>query len=202
MAVPESYHPDPQTVDLIYAEMHSAMFRAIVDPITVEVDSTRTEPRGQMQDNEIILSPSIGSPTEALKVFTHEMGHVIDIYKLMPTTLRADPSDGFYRLSWIDYHTKKPDMKITDFVSGYALTNQYEDFAETFAFYIFHNSVFQSRAAGSNTLQAKYDFIHSTVFGGRDTFVGTDFSSDTVPSYLWDTTKIDINLKKYLYYIH
>jgi len=87
-----------------------------------------------------------------------------------------------------------------DFVSGYAATNQYEDFAESFVFYIFHNATFADRALRSESIRQKYLFFANTVFA-RGYFQGTDFSIGRVPSYVWDTTKIAYSLQKYLYFL-
>ena len=38
----------------------------------------------------------------------------------------------FYQLSWIDINIMKAGLNTKDFVSGYAMTNKYEDFAESF----------------------------------------------------------------------
>ena len=38
----------------------------------------------------------------------------------------------------------KAKMNSSAFVSGYAATNQYEDFAESFAMYVFHNAAFRA----------------------------------------------------------
>jgi hypothetical protein len=101
---------------------------------------------------------AIPSDSEQLKVFVHELGHIVDIFYLKKGIL-ADPSDIFYAISWESFNTKKAGQKITDFVSGYALSNKYEDFAETFAFYIFHNEDFRNRAKKDSFLQKKYDFF-------------------------------------------
>lgn len=81
-------------------------------------------------------------------------------------------------------------MGATSFVSGYAATNQYEDFAETFAMYVFHNAVFLDRAKNSSALQQKYDFMKTSVFGSY--FIGTKYEQNPIPSTLWDVTKIVI----------
>lgn len=71
---------------------------------------------------------------------------------------------------------KKKGAKLADFVSGYALSNKYEDFAESFAFYVFHNAEFQKRAKSNAQVAKKYDFFSKKVFSSGD-FSGTDFSS-------------------------
>lgn len=81
-------------------------------------------------------------------------------------------------------------MSADSFVSGYAATNQYEDFAETFAMYVFHNAALEKRAADSEPLQRKYDFLRESVFG--EYFRGTEYEKSPIPSTLWDVTKIVI----------
>ncbi len=81
-------------------------------------------------------------------------------------------------------------MTASSFVSGYAATNQYEDFAETFVMYVFHNTAFLDRAKNSSALQKKYDFMKTTVFGTY--FIGTNYEQNPLPSTLWDVTKIVI----------
>lgn len=87
-----------------------------------------------------------------------------------------------------------------DFVSGYALSNKYEDFAESFSFYVFHNDIFRDRALKNVSLQKKYDFFKTYVFDHEE-FVGTSFGREWLKSYNWDTTRIPVDMKKYLYYI-
>ena len=95
---------------------------------------------------------------------------------------------------------KKKGAKLADFVSGYALSNKYEDFAESFAFYVFHNAEFKKRALSNSQIAKKYDFFSKKVFESGD-FSGTDFGSGAVKPYFWDTTKVAIDTKKYLFYI-
>lgn len=91
-------------------------------------------------------------------------------------------------------------MKMGDFVSGYALSNKYEDFAESFSFYVFHNDTFQERASKNTSLRKKYDFFKTYVFD-QEEFIGTSFGDAVLKSYNWDTTRIPVDIKKYLYYI-
>ncbi len=87
---------------------------------------------------------------------------------------------------------------MNSFVTGYAATNKYEDFAESFTFFVFHNRVFVDRAMRNESLRKKYLFLSEKVFP-KNTFMDTNFSLGTVPPYSWDSTKIPISLKKYLY---
>lgn len=151
-----------------------------------------------MKNAQISLSPYIVRNTEFAKLFVHELAHYIDIYLYVPNKSNQDISDSFYAISWQSPTIKQPKQGTMDFVSGYAATNQYEDFAESFVFYVFHNSTFADRALRSDSIRQKYLFFANYVFS-RGYFQGTDFSIGRVPSYVWDTTKISYSLQKYLY---
>jgi hypothetical protein len=151
-----------------------------------------------MKDTKISLSPYIARDTEFAKLFMHELAHYIDIYSFVMDRTGHDISDDFYHISWQKPTTKSANQGTMDFVSGYAATNQYEDFAESFVFYIFHNSTFVDRGLRSESLRQKYIYLANYVFP-RGSFQGTDFSIGRVPSYVWDTTKISYSLQKYLY---
>lgn len=81
-------------------------------------------------------------------------------------------------------------MSSISFVSGYAATNQYEDFAETFTMYVFHNRELLNRTADSDALKQKYEFLRDRVFKGY--FQGTDYEKNPIPETIWDVTKIVI----------
>ena len=83
-------------------------------------------------------------------------------------------------------------------MSGYAATNKYEDFAESFTFYIFHNTYFADRALKNSSIREKYLFFSNNVFPSGQ-FTGKEFSTIRIPNYIWDTTKVPISLTKYLY---
>jgi hypothetical protein len=178
----------------------SDRFRPKIVPMSLVYDADRTEPRGQVSGKTLTLSLNIPTTDETIAVLVHEMGHIVDIQHLRKGMLSADPSKEFYALSWQSSSEKLPDAKISDFVSGYALSNQYEDFAETFAFYVLHNDTFRKRAASEATLRAKYEFMRDEVFDDGS-FEGTDFGSGTVADYFWDTTKLAFDRKKYLFFI-
>ena len=167
-------------------------------PLNILIDGSQREPRGRMRDAGISLSPYVVRDTEFTKLFIHELAHYIDIYVFIPSSKKDDPSDSFYTISWKKPSVKYANQGTMDFVSGYAQTNQYEDFAESFVFYVFHNAIFADRALRSESLRQKYLFFARTVFP-RGYFQGTDFTIGRVPSYVWDTTKISYSLQKYLY---
>ena len=168
--------------------------------LRIVLDKNLKEPRGRMQGKTLTLSSQIVRDSEFFKLFLHEFAHFLDIFILAPSN-GQDVSSLFYDISWSRPMVKKAWEKQISFVSGYAATNQYEDFAESFVMYVFHNQTFQDRALRDESLRKKYLFFAEYVFGDGE-FVWTDFSIGKVPTYLWDTTKVPTSLQKYLYSLH
>jgi hypothetical protein len=127
-------------------------FRDTLWDFPVVVDTKRLSPRGQVYNETVTLSATMTSLTEASKVLVHELGHMVDIYLLRSSGTKSDPSYGYYDISWDEPTVMRSDMSGTSFISGYAASNQYEDFAETFTFYVFHNRDFQQRVIGNPAL--------------------------------------------------
>lgn len=165
--------------------------------LTVLIDDTLVEPRWRIKGLHIDLSSHVLRDGEFIKLFTHEFGHFVDLFYFVPDKL-WDISDQFYTISWTSTSVKKSTEWLSSFVSWYAATNKYEDFAESFTFYIFHNTYFADRALKNESLRKKYLFFNTQVFPSGQ-FVGKEYATIRMPSYLWDTTKIPISLQKYLY---
>lgn len=198
------FNPDYTKInsDLLKAiklNIDSKYFKEKVTPLSLVIDNTKLDPRWQVVGKKLTLSNKIKEMQESIKVFIHELWHIVDLHYLL-NTWDYDPSEGFYKISWIDYNIKKKWAKLEDFVSWYALTNKYEDFAECFGFYVFHNEEFLKRAKNNEKLLDKYNFLKNKVFTWIE-FRDTTFWAKRIASYNWDTTKIPINFKKYLYYI-
>lgn len=157
-------------------------------PLTVDLN--RISPRGQMSNESVTLSGRIKSTSEMAKVLVHELAHMVDIYFLRQRGKTPDPSKDFYTISWSEPTVIRSGIGAKSFASGYAATNQYEDFAEAFTLYVFHNTTFAERAKNNPVLQQKYDFLRYRVFG--DYFIGTNFEQNPLPESLWDVTKIVI----------
>ena len=137
---------------------------------------------------------------EFLWVFIHEFAHYIDLYYLEKKVFK-DVSEYFYEISWESTKTIKAWLKQKDFVSGYAMTNKYEDFAESFIYYVLHNKDFLKKSQESNILLEKYNFFNKNVFI-YDEFKNTDFSKENIiKNYYRDITKIEYNLKNFLQYL-
>lgn len=196
---PDYIKIDTYLMDSLKLNVNSKYFKEKVVPLDLTVDSTRIEPRGQVVWKKLIISGKIKNLKESVKVFVHELWHIIDLHYLQ-NLWDYDPSENFYNISWLSYQVKKKNAKLEDFVSWYALTNKYEDFAESFCFYVFHNEEFKLRAKKNLIIARKYNFFSKYVFASND-FQNTYFENTNISSYNWDTTKIWINLKKYLYYI-
>jgi hypothetical protein len=137
---------------------------------------------------------------EFLAVGIHEFAHYIDLYFLEKLVFK-DISDYFYNISWESTKVMKKWNKGEDFVSWYAMTNKYEDFAESLTYYILHNLDFYEKWKKSKILKKKYDFFTRNLFREWN-FIWTDFSpSQKIKNYYRDTTKINFNLKKFLLFL-
>ena len=191
---------DSKFPEYLQDNLSSSLFASKIPSLLVTVDADMTDPRGKLVGNELVISPNMSTDSEFIKVLVHEMGHVIDIRYLTASRFQKDPSEAFYAISWLDYEHKKQNTTLADFVSGYALSNKYEDFAESFAFFVFHNQDFAVRAVKNNALREKYDFFANRVFQSAE-FSGTSFENKALSSYDWDVTKIPIDTKKYLFYL-
>lgn len=148
---------------------------------------------------------------EFMGVLIHEIGHTVDLGSMSERSQRSksefmdgnkpvyrtDPSLLFYRISWVDDKTKKKTAHNQDFVSGYAMSDPFEDFAESYVYYILHNKEFLSLTKTSEALRKKYDFIKDTVFDGKvfDTGNEKDVNLWNRP---WDITVLDYDLVKFL----
>lgn len=139
---------------------------------------------------------------ELVAVFVHEVGHFIDIYYFNDDSQDGiDYSNYFYDIAWDSTKTINSEMIWWDFVSWYSMTNKYEDFAESFTYYILHNEDFMEKAMISGILKEKYDFFWKYLFKNNE-FKSIDFWKwEKIKDYYWDITKIQINLENFLQYL-
>ncbi len=157
--------------------------------------------RGLGGESVIIVSGTV-SDQEFMALVVHECGHVVDIGGLRGTLSgdRTSFYDGntpiygddlslaFYQISWITPTINQPGSTDADFVSGYAMTDPFEDFAETFAYYALQPKEFKRIAAKNPVLKAKYDFMVNVVFAGdQPVAVGKYTRGRSAP---WDVTKL------------
>ena len=167
--------------------------------------------RGLGGKNIIILRAVNIDASEFVAVLVHEIGHTVDLGYLGESNkneisefadngkpiFKSDPSLNFYRISWKDDKTLKKDAGNLDFVSGYALIDPFEDFAESYVYYVLHNKDFKSKAKTSEKLSKKYDFMKNKVFNGQEFNTGKTLS-EGLNNRPWDITLMSYDLKEFL----
>lgn len=138
--------------------------------------------RGLGGGSTVILRCSDVSDKELSSVLVHEMGHVVDtgLYTGDSWYGKSEFMDGnlpvynndlslrFYRINWEDSETLKPGARESNFVSRYAMTDPFEDFAETYNFYILHGKQFKEMAEYDRSLMRKYLFMKYYIFQGQE----------------------------------
>lgn len=197
-----------QILDLLPAEHYQSLLQIDYNP------QYTNYPRGMAKEDHLILNVfQMKNDEELVSVFIHEMGHVADLgfltdlspaplpseFRYGPYTVtRFDPSRQFYRISWLDAQNISQDQNTDDFVSTYGMTNPFEDFAESYNFFVLHRENFLQRTEKSPSLKQKWDFLHRRVFFGQS----YDFySSENYPKLIYDTTLLPFDLKKLVLYI-
>ncbi|MDP7069509.1 MAG: hypothetical protein QF815_03195 [Candidatus Peribacteraceae bacterium] len=158
--------------------------------------------RGLAGKSVMILDGTV-SDEEFRALFVHESGHNWDLgcfrgtleggkspYSDGETPIyKDDPSVGFYSISFITSKVQRSNMRPEDFVSGYASYDIFEDFAESFAYFVLQNSEFRTRAQDNAVLAQKYNWILTNIFDGEIPKIATGKSNwnQKVP---WDITKL------------
>lgn len=166
--------------------------------------------RGLGGNSMIILRAVNMGTAEMVGVLVHELGHNVDFAYLTPekkdkpsvfrdgalTLYESDPSVDFFRVSWLMNDKRKTAATNMDFVSGYAMSDPFEDFAESYVYYVLHNKDFKKLATSSKALYAKYRFMKYQVFDGVEFDTGDGFvEEDQRP---WDITVQDYDLNHFL----
>ena len=137
--------------------------------------------------------------SEYISVFIHELWHYIDLYFLEKKVF-IDISDKFYKISWETTKVKKENQTVKDFVSWYSMTNKYEDFSESFTYYILHNKDFLENTKKSPILKQKYDFFSNYLFKNKE-FFNSKFNELEIQNYYRDITKIHFDNNKLINYL-
>ncbi|MBN2306774.1 hypothetical protein JXD20_02210 [Candidatus Peregrinibacteria bacterium] len=176
----------------------------------ITIDYSPEIRRGMGGNNKIILRGINMSVPEMIAVMVHELGHNVDYAYLTPSEqltesgfvdgsmplYESDASLNFYRINWKSETRRKTDAVNTDFVSGYAMTDCFEDFAESYTYYVLHNKDFKRLATTSEALYAKYYFMKYEVFDGMEFDTGDGLVS--VEDRPWDITALDYNFTEFL----
>ena len=149
--------------------------------------------------------------SELVGVMVHEMGHVMDTGVLQghPNSgesafkdgdnpiFNDDPSLNFYNIDFNADEKTKSNTTEFDFVSTYAMSDPFEDFAESYAYYILHGTEFRKLAKDNESLTEKYNFLKNQVFNGKEFDSGyQDLAVTGVRHY--DVTVLPYDLKKFI----
>lgn len=130
--------------------------------VWVDLYKDKNDVRWKLKDKINLYNVLNLEKKEFFSVFIHEFGHYVDLYYFQRNILN-DISDDFGAISWEQSNILKLWLTLNDFVSGYAMTNKYEDFAESFAFYILFNDEFK-KIKILKFLNKKYLFFRQYVF--------------------------------------
>ncbi len=138
--------------------------------------------RGMANSEKIILHVgTVGNQKELVAVLIHEIGHNVDLGLIrgksrIPSEFSDegnpiytdDKSLDFYRISWKNEQKQKHTSERKDFVSGYAASDPFEDFAESYLFYRLHGDKFRAAMSQSTALRKKYYFMRNEVFAKKE----------------------------------
>jgi len=157
--------------------------------------------RGKMKDKKVRLYGIYNMKKEEfLSVSIHEFAHFLDLY-FLEKNVTNDISDYFYSISWDSTTVIKSWQNQEDFVSWYSMTNKYEDFAESFTYYVLHNSDFKEKTLDSSRLKEKYDFFEKYLFRKKEFQNDSYKTTHKVDNYYRDITKISFSLENFLQYL-
>lgn len=158
--------------------------------------------RGLAGKSVMILDGTVPD-AEFRALFIHESGHNFDLGCLQGTAAagksafsdgeepiyKDDPSVDFYSISWITSSVQRSNSTSDDFVSGYASSDIFEDFAESFAYFILHNAEFAKRAQENDAMAKKYIWMRDVLFDGTVPHIAVGNAPYTGKSP-WDITKL------------
>jgi hypothetical protein len=209
----QNYQPlDTQRKDELMQVMGKLPNEQLSNLKNLILDDNPDANRGLGGKSLIILRGVGMGKTEEAAVLLHEIGHNVDLgYLTSPdnstpsefkdgksVVYQGDPSLDFYRISWSNEKTRNREAVNFDFVSGYAMTDPFEDFAETYAYYILHNRDFLAKTQTSDPLLQKYNFMKNEVFKGRVFDTGVAEEGQMLNQRPWDVTVLSYNLNKFL----
>lgn len=176
----------------------------------ITLDYSPRAHRGLGGNHLIIMRAVNMTPSEFIAVLIHEIGHNVDYAYLNGSSgagksafkdgknviYQNDLSAEFYQISWANENLRQKDSASEDFVSGYAMSDPFEDFAESYLFYRLHNRDFKVLASQNEALRAKYQFMKDHVFGGEDFDTGRAESVNEKRP--WDATLLSYNLGEFM----
>ena len=155
--------------------------------------------RGLGGKTTIIVDGSFGD-AEVMALITHECGHVI--HSNLPGTpssgasgfkdgnmvfYKDSPIVSFFSLSWANEKVLKSGLREQDFVSEYAQSGVFEDFAETFAAYALHPDAMEEQAKTSVIVAKKLAWMRTHLPMPNPISVSEYRWNGTPP---WDITRL------------
>lgn len=155
--------------------------------------------RGLAGKSSMIIDGTV-SHREFRALLVHEFAHIIDLGCFSGNEsagasvfrdgseiiFQDDISLEFYSFSWINAEVHRPGTRDEDFVSGYAASDPFEDFAETFAYFMLQRNTFRLRASRNELLAKKYNWMRDH-FDTLPPAIGQHQWNGRVP---WDVTKL------------
>ena len=167
--------------------------------------------RGQAGGDMMRLRCVDMTESELVAVFIHEMGHVVDT-GMLESEYYAEAADGFwdgrkpvysddlsvdyYGISWLSNIEYGDEVSEHSFVSGYAGTDPFEDFAESYLMYVLHGESFKYMAQFDEDLAVKYEFMRNYIFDGVE-YVGIDLNQADPYGRVFDANLLEFDLEKF-----
>lgn len=171
---------------------------------------TKNTQRGLGGESSIHLKCNDMSAAELTAVFVHEMGHIVDTGLIegqssagpshfvdrRASVFQNDPSIDFYAISWKNATMKWGKSSGNDFVTGYAMSDPFEDFAESYNFYLLHGSQFRYMSRFNKKLEQKYAYLRDRIFSGQE-FWNNDIKLNA-KRRSYDSTLLPFSLENFL----
>lgn len=196
-----------QVLDIIPSQHYRTLLKIDYNPYQTPL------PRGMAKDDHLIINAfQIESDEEFISVFIHEIGHVTDLgflisheneiynsdftYPNRKKVPSSDPSISFYSLSWKDEQNKKS-YEEDDFISTYARSNPFEEFAESYNFFVLHGGEFLQKTDSNEILLQKYNFLKKQVFFDRSFDL---YAPENYTKIISDTTLLPVDINKFILY--
>lgn len=165
----------------------------------IYVKTSKEVERGMAGAESMVLNGDIDD-VQLRAVFIHEFGHITDLGCLTGNessgksafkdgskpVYNDDPSVAFYAISWKNEKAKRSGVSKADFVSGYASWDPFEEFAETYAYYVLQYDAFVARAQKNDALRQKLAWMEANVFNGYERPAEGKASAKGGPP--WDVT--------------
>lgn len=168
----------------------------------IAIYTNHKRPRAMSSATKLYMRDDFFELPESEKVLVHELAHIMDLSGLRSkkyksasnfidgnaTIFNDDASVEFYEISWINNKTWKKETTEKDFITGYAATDPFEDFAESVVMYVYNGNTFRALAKKFPSLQKKYDFLKKEIFQEKE-FIGGSIPTN-LEERKWDSTKI------------